>query len=265
MSAGNSTMQLETGTGWSRGLKNVLGAEIGSWFGTRQWWVQILIWSSIVNFVLIGVVASGEMTTHGDLFMLMNVFMGMATPIGVCIIMQEAIVGEKQSGTAAWILSKPVSRLGFLVSKLLGNSLGITVNMVLVPALIAYAIITLATGQAPAPLAFAAGMGVHLASLFFYVGLTLMLGAISDHRGPVIGLPLAFLFGQNFVGGLLGPAAGLLPWTLTMPLNNSPEPALASTLMMGLEPASFMNLIVAVTAGVLFLVVAAWRFERQEL
>jgi ABC-type transport system involved in multi-copper enzyme maturation permease subunit len=40
-------------------------------------------------------------------------------PIGVAVLAQGAIVGEKQSGTAAWVLSKPVSRSAFILAKLL--------------------------------------------------------------------------------------------------------------------------------------------------
>ena len=35
-----------TQTGWSRGLANVLHGELYTWFATRRWWVQILIWAA---------------------------------------------------------------------------------------------------------------------------------------------------------------------------------------------------------------------------
>ena len=74
--------------------------------------------------------------------MLFNIFMGLAGAIGVSILMQTAVVGEKRSGTAAWVLSKPVSRVAFIIAKLIANSTGIVVTLVLAQGLIAYLIST---------------------------------------------------------------------------------------------------------------------------
>ena len=37
MASGNSAMVMETGAGWTRGLRNMLRGELGAWFGTRTW------------------------------------------------------------------------------------------------------------------------------------------------------------------------------------------------------------------------------------
>ena len=37
MASGNSAMMMETGAGWTRGLRNMLRGELGAWFGTRTW------------------------------------------------------------------------------------------------------------------------------------------------------------------------------------------------------------------------------------
>jgi len=75
-------MQLETGTGWSRGLNNLLRSELGRWFGTKQWWVQILIWSSIA----VGIPLMAALATSDDealpMAMLFNAMLGIGGPIG---------------------------------------------------------------------------------------------------------------------------------------------------------------------------------------
>jgi ABC-2 type transport system permease protein len=265
MASGNSMMQLETGTGWSRGLDNLLRAELGRWFGTRTWWVQILIWAAVANLIPIMAALGTKDSVGVDLVMLFNVFLGMGAPIGVCILMQEAIVGEKQSGTAAWVLSKPVSRLGFLASKLVGNGLGIAATMVLAQGLILYLASALLMNAVLPPLGFVAGLGVHLVNLSFYIGLTLMLGALSDHRAPVMGLPLAFLFAQQYLPGLYRGLLHAIPWSLTAPPNGGAEPAVTTALMAGSHPASYLAVGTTLAAAVLFVVIAAWAFQRQDL
>ena len=141
MTAGNGVFQLKEGTGWSRGLDNLLGVELGRWFRTKKWWTQILIWAAIINVILALVVISEDSGGAAELVMLFNVFVGVFATFGVCILMQGVIVGEKQSGTAAWVLSKPISRPAFLLAKLIANAVGVAVTIVLVQGLIAYLLI----------------------------------------------------------------------------------------------------------------------------
>ena len=44
--------------------------------------------------------------------------------IGIIVVMQDAIIEEIQLGTAAWVLSKPVSRQAFLSAKLVASVVG---------------------------------------------------------------------------------------------------------------------------------------------
>lgn len=265
MASGNSMMQLETGTGWSRGLRNLVRTELGRWFGTRTWWTQILIWAAVANLIPIMAALGTKDSVGIDLAMLFNVFLGMGGPVGVCILMQEAIVGEKQSGTAAWVLSKPVSRLGFLASKLAGNGLGVAVTMVLAQGLILYLASILLMKTVLPPLGFLGGLGVHLVNLSFYMGLTLMLGALFDHRAPVIGLPLAFLFAQQYLPGLYRGFLHAIPWGLTAPPGGGVEPAVTTALMTGTQPGSYLAVVTTLAAAVLFVAIAAWAFQRQDL
>ena len=62
----------------------------------------------------------------------------MFVAFGVMIVMQRVLVREKNSGTAAWVLSKPVTRTAFVVSRLVVNTIAILLTSVLVPGLIFY-------------------------------------------------------------------------------------------------------------------------------
>jgi ABC-2 type transport system permease protein len=242
MTTGNGVFHLKEGAGWSRGLDNLLDAELGRWFRTKRWWVQILIWAALINLILFVVVISEE----------------------VCILMQGAIVGEKQSGTAAWVLSQPVSRPAFVLAKLIGNTVGVAVTIVLAQGLIAYLLIYLDSGSALPLVGFMGGLGVQLIHLLFYLTFTLMLGAAFRRRGPVIAIPLVFLFVQQLLLGILPTLANVLPWTLTVPLDNSAFPSVAAALMTGVEPLSYLPLATTFGVSVLFVSFALWIFGRQE-
>jgi ABC-2 type transport system permease protein len=261
-------MVIETGAGWTRGLRNLLRGELGSWFATRTWLAQILIWAGAIN--LIYLVTAFSIGDSGiDAMMIFHIFMGLAGPIGVTIVMQNAVIGEKRSGTAAWILSKPVSRSSFILSKLVANAIGIGVTMVLAQGAIAYLITGLVVGDWLPVGAFLAALGAHFANILFYLTLTLMLGVLFEHPAPVIGIPMGFLFAQNFVGpklAELGPVfADILPWTLAVPLNGSGRTLSVSMALMAGQPTPLTALWVALGASALFVVIALLVFRKQEL
>ena len=237
-------------------------AELGRWFGTRMWWVQIIIWAAIINFILIPVGLDGA--DSGELATLFNIFLGAFAAIGACIIMQGAIVGEKQTGTAAWVLSKPVARQAFILAKLVANSIGIALTIVLAQGLIAYLIITLITEPNLSPLRFLGGLGVQLVNLSFYITLTLMLGTIFAKRGPVIAIPLVFLFAQQWILALVPELEHILPWTLAIPPTNALYNSIATSVMIGREPFSYLPILTTLFASVLFIVFALRVFEREQ-
>jgi ABC-2 type transport system permease protein len=268
MASGNSAMILETGAGWTRGLRNMLRGELGSWFGTRAWLVQVLIWFGSVNLIYL-MTAFSSRGAGIDSTLIFNIFMGLVAPIGVTIVMQNEIVGEKRSGTAAWLLSKPVARPSFILAKLIANTTGLLVTMVIAQGIIAYLITGLVVGTWLPVGGFAAALAAHFANVLFYLTLTLMLGVLFEHSAPVIAIPMAFLFAQNFVGpklAELSPAlADVLPWTLAIPLNGSVGQLSVSMALMAGQPTPLTAIWVALGASALFVAVALLVFRRQEL
>jgi hypothetical protein len=115
------------------------------------------------------------------------------------------------------------------------------------------------------PLGFLAGLGVHMVNLSFYIGLALMLGAFFDHRAPVIGLPLAFLFAQQFLPSLYRGLINVIPYTLIAPPNNGQAVPVTTALMTGSQPGTYLPVITTLAAAVLFVAIGAWGFQRQEL
>jgi len=260
--AGNSAFELVSERGWRRGLGNLLENEFGGWWKTRLWWIQTLIWVGVIGFMLSAVVF-GAKESIDNIVMIYCIFASLFPAVAVVIVMQDAVVGEKQSGTAAWVLSKPASRPAFILSKLAANSVGVLVTMVILPGIVAYALMWFGTGSQLDPLAFLEGLAVIWLFQLFFLAFTLMLGTFFNNRGPVIGIPLALLFFQQYLIGLVPATSYLLPWTLVVPLNNQTD-AMVPQLLLGQPVSSYLQLFFISAEIVIFVLVALWRFQREE-
>ena len=155
------------------GLKNLLTRENKKWWATSRWWIQLLVWGLITNgilfllmFLVPFIIANFEGVNPAALNELPNgtvIFFsmaGIAMPIGVVILLQGSIISEREMGTAEWILSKPVSRTAFILSKLIANAFGILIIYVILQSLIAFSLITLKDGATPPLTAFLTGSGI---------------------------------------------------------------------------------------------------------
>jgi ABC-2 type transport system permease protein len=182
--------------------------------------------------------------------------------IAIIIILQDAIIGEKESGTAAWILSKPVSRTAFVVAKLTAHSLGVLVTMTLLPGLVAYIQISLAGGVWLSPLNFAAGMAVIWLYQLFFLTLTLMLGVLYDQRAAVIGIPLALAFGSQLLIGIVPALSHILPWRLAVGVENEAL-AVVESIILGSAPFSWLPVMAVAGFVVLFTAVSLHQFQRE--
>jgi ABC-2 type transport system permease protein len=277
--ANNNALQLVKERGWRSGLANLMRLENGRWWGTSRWWVQSLMWLVVLNGILVLVlwilpmIGSGE-AGAGDVqaswqvneeaaaqgFNGLLTLMGVFPVFGVLVITQGAIVGEKQSGTAAWILSSPVSRVAFILSKLIANAIGFLVIVVMLQGLIAYLQLSLRLGGFVPPLPIVAALSLHALHLLFYLTLTLMLGAFFNSRGPVLAIPIAILIGQGLLESL---AKGFAPW---FPWQILPAklPGLASIAAQGEPLPSFSPIVAVLLFSLAFVLLAIWRFEREE-
>src|SRR5512146_1426187 len=193
-------IQLVEEKGWRRGLGNLLQGEYSAWFKSSRWWKQLLLWISIINgmmiLMMIATVKAAEDGNDGPPILLMyGIFGGMFVAFGVMIIMQRVLVKEKQSGTAAWVLSKPVTRTAFVVSRLLVNSIAILLTSVIVPGVILYFSLGLFSNLGwLSPLGFVAALLMVSLHTFYWIALVLMMGTLSESSSVVIAVPIALFF-----------------------------------------------------------------------
>src|SRR5512139_2451765 len=163
--------------GWRRGLGNLLQGEYSAWFKSSRWWKHLLMWFSIINLMMIiMIIASAQAAKEGNdgppLLFMYGIFGGMFVAFGVMIIMQRVLVDEKRSGTAAWVLSKPVTRTAFVVSRLAVNAIAILFTAVIVPGVIMYVTLGLFSDFGwLSPLGFAAGVLMLSLHTFYWIAL----------------------------------------------------------------------------------------------
>jgi ABC-2 type transport system permease protein len=262
--SGNEAFEMVSGSAWSRGLENMLRSGLARWFKTRSWWTHCLIWGVAIGLPLMGVAFNPQASPFEELIMLFTVFSSLFPAVGVVITMQDALVGEKREGTAAWVLSKPVTRQAFLLSKLIANSVGVLATMVVVPGLIGYTIISIAHKSALEPLSFLAAVAIIFISLFYFLSLTLMLGAFFNNRAPVIGIPLAIVFLQQNLIGLAPFLRFILPWNLAIPVGDTSS--LVASLLLGtpIQQDHLIILGIIVVECIVFISLGLWRLNREE-
>jgi ABC-2 type transport system permease protein len=279
--ASNNEFQVVGNLGWWQGFANLFRKENRLWWRTSRWWVQILIWLAIANgilFLVIGVApkmeksygqdTTAQTTPQSDLDIYgLTVFLKMAgimIAIGVVILGQGALIDEKQAGTAAWVLSKPISRMAFILSKVISHSIGVLMTMVVAQGGAAYLIIYLFTGKALPIWPFIGAMGMLLLGLLFWLTLTIMLSTITNMRGLVIGVPLILLLGFTLFVEIAPWLADYMPWNLTS-ATSAARPALAVSLVTGQPLPTLMPIVASAAWCIIFTVIAIWRFQKEEL
>jgi ABC-2 type transport system permease protein len=199
----------------------------------------------------------------------MNIFFqlaGFAVFIGAVIFGHDILLKERESGTAAWLLSKPLSRKAFVLSKVLAVVLGVLVIILLVQGLITYALCSLELGSPMPVLPFVAGLGVLSLGVLFYLAMAIVLGAFTLSRGIALGVPLIIgITGGFFLGifqalGTFKELGYLVPWNLT-----SYASSLATDVSLASDQYWPWPVIATVIWVLLFIVAALAKFERIEL
>jgi ABC-2 type transport system permease protein len=254
--------------GWRQGFANLLRKENSEWWHTRRWWTQSLLWLLIVNGILavgLWIVPIFEPAEAGDSMENLGIFiqlMAWFPMFAVIVIIQGAVIGEKQSGTAAWIMSAPVSRSAFILAKLVANAIGFFVTIILLQGLVAYVQLSLSEGSLLPLAPYLAILALLSLYLLFYLALTLMLGTFFDTRGPVLGIAMVVAIGSMLsIGNLF---AGFLPRIVVL----LPEsiPGILTFLVQG-EPLPDVwpiPIILMSVYSLLFVALAIWRIKREE-
>ncbi len=275
MSTNALPLQPSSTTGWRSGFASLLHKEDRAAWGGKRWLVQSVIWLGLVNGLLTmllflapnvnkaaarggGSVPPGMTTPAGLGLTAFFTLLTLTGTIGAVILAHDKIVGEKQTGTAAWILSKPVSRPAFVLSKVTAGLLRLAIFSVALPGLVAYGELSLAAGGPLAVWPFLAALGLAMLDMAFYFTLTLMSSALFDQRGAILAVGLGVLFSLQIVASVLPPIALIspldLPQVMTLLAQAQPLPVQA-----------VFPIVFTALWSVVFVGVALWKFEHLEL
>lgn len=242
-----------------QGLKNLMRTEISRWKRTGGWWLQLLAILGMANGItFMAILGSGDPEIGLMIFPLMA---GLYIPLVAMTSVQGAIVAERTEGTAAWVLSKPVTRHAFITSKFLTNMISITISMVLAPFLLIYVEFNL-LGIPASFLGTMIAAGFFWMWCMFWLTLALMLGTILKTRKSVMYVMLTIYILFFGVGDQI-PA-------IINPLMFWPQSGSTGQLsMMSDQIMGTLNLnlapVVIMACSILFLAIAIKKFLKLEL
>ena len=256
------------------GFINIMRKEI---FGERRkrfWIVQIVFWLFFSNFIAAIILyvpteawdatigATTPMTQVEVSILVFFALQGLMAALFVPILMMGEIVDELESGTAAWILSKPVSRTSFILAKFIANAITFTIVVVGIPGLVGYMMFA-PTGRMTF-IGYMTGLGLSALVMINFMFLAIMLGAVFKSRNIVMGISIGIVFG---VLGLIQmmPFIGVI-FPSTLPMFVTPFLA-AGEAVFSQIPAELVAPMIYVPAIqiVLFVIIAIWRFKKIEL
>ncbi|CAN5525062.1 hypothetical protein BH24ACT22_BH24ACT22_18210 [soil metagenome] len=211
---------LEPAKGNLDGFRNLVGKENGEWTRVPSLVAHGIIWMFIVALVSVTVAFVRGWMEPGyspkqinDAGALMFFVLGsVASVIAVVAKTQGAIIGERQLGTAAWVLSKPASRRAFILAKLAVHFRWLLTVTLLLPAVVFYVLLTAVSTAPPPPLAFLGGVGILALGLLFYLSLSLLLGTIFESRGPLAGCVFGFMVAGFMVANYATWLTAAFPW-----------------------------------------------------
>lgn len=163
-----------------------------------------------------------------------------------------AVAAERRSGTAVLVLTKPVSRRGFITAKIAAQQLLLVVTAIIG----AFLCLALTTALFPSSMEprFLVAVVVWLAYALLVIVVMALFSAVLPTQGAA-GAGLAFYFLSLLLG--LWPAANRFTF---IGLTSAGQRILA-----GAEVALAWPLVTAGLAAVGFGLLAAWQFERAEL
>ena len=246
------------------GFRNMLRIENSRWWNMKYILTQSVVWLASVNFIVAMPILVAPMIGESSTILLeegLDIFtsiFSIVLAIGSVILLQGSIVGEKQSGTAAWILSNPISRTSYILSKLVANTVGIISVGIILQGTVGYLILSFGTGATIPLIPYVIAMGLLTLYTLFYISATLMLGSFFSGRGPVLGIAMAFVF-QDFLGQIIDSIVKGFTSILPNRLVDA-----AQALILGNPLPSIVPVASTLIFVVLFIGLAIWRFNKTE-
>jgi ABC-2 type transport system permease protein len=246
---------------WYSGMKNLLSRELFHERSRMYWIQQLLVWALFTNgLVAIFLILPASMIEGSSVVIFSLVIfysiLGFLISIFIPVLLQGIVIDEKLSGIAAWILSKPVSKKAYLLSKLAASILAITVVSVVINGIIGYGVFII-FGYILNILGFLMNLGLTSIVVAYFVSLTVMLGTFTTSRGKVLAAAVGLGIGAQIIARYFPLVIFLIPYSLpVMGIG-----LITGDSVLGLE----WMLLSASVQIIMFTIIALFVFDRTEL
>jgi ABC-2 type transport system permease protein len=203
------------------GLRPLLRKDATEWIRGRRAWIVAVV----TTLLMVLTAANGAITTYiqknfpepgtagiplPSLDPMMNLLSATASQIFVMaaiFAVASLIVHERETGTLAWVASKPVSRGSIWLSKWISSSIILAVAAAIIPFVITVGVVVVLYGSvAFAPIAMV-GLGM-VAAVTFWAAVGLAAGSVLPSVPAIVAVSLGTLF-------LVPTLAGLLPFDVS--------------------------------------------------
>ena len=178
------------------GLGGLLRGELTRWFG-RRGLVHLVVWTvGIQGLLYWDTVSHSDPLADWRGFDLLIHLWWIAGPLAAIGIAQNALIEERHNDTAPWVLSKPVSRPSFVVSKIVSDAGGIILLGVILQGAIARMWLPKVDPgiglpvQEPDAGRYLTVIGIISLVILLFVAMTVFLTTVVPWRGPVAGIGL---------------------------------------------------------------------------
>jgi len=182
------------------GTWGVLRASLARWLSPRGL-ARVVLWAIGINGFLYFAAVTKNQPFGGLGYERLINMLAVFPPLAAIIATESTVLGEHRSGVAAWTISKPVPRSGYVFGKLVGLWVGMSMATVVIPGVVAYWWLPKVTPyrfvrpEAP-PLGRFLGVLLALCLVVgFFTMLTALLATVLRRRGAVALIVLiAYIF-----------------------------------------------------------------------
>jgi ABC-type transport system involved in multi-copper enzyme maturation permease subunit len=210
------------------GFGNLVRKDLAEWLHGKRPWVVLGVTTSVfalaaANARITEWAARSFPADPGDgpakvlsLLPLDNVLFAIGTQfivLAAIFATMSLLLAERDSGTLAWTISKPVSRTSVLVSKWLTSTLTLWVAAVVIPLTFTTAVVTVLYG--PPDLAIVIALGATLITVpAFFVAVALTAATFVPSQAAVGAIGVAVFVAPQIVGGILPALTPFFPGSI---------------------------------------------------
>jgi len=251
------------------GSWGVFRGEWSRWLG-RRGLLHLVSWLLLIDGLLYYTVVTKNMPFGGLGFESLVGMLAVFPSLAAIILTEAMVIGDYHSGIAAWTVSKPVPRSGYIVAKLVGLWMALSAVAIFIPGLVAYWWLPrvqpyrFVIPEAPPLGRFLATLALLSLATGFFIALTGFVGTLIRRRGVVALIALlAFVILRVPLRALWD---GWDRYTPSGLIGADPGQWLAVTEYVYGDPLRATSAVVwTIVAAVAFIAAAALIYQRLEL